>query len=226
MTFCISILAALSWHNGTSPAAEAPAWQWAGWGGGGLYWACAWHPTKDGVLYMGGDVAGMYKSEDKGLHWRLINRGLTDYEVYSVAVDPQHPETVYAGTPTGFCKSTDGGEHWGFLKATGKDVHAITAERHKSIRALAVDPTNGEVLYVGTPQGGLFKSLNGGESWHKLDYLSAVREKLKQPTVEPAAFSGKGSLVLTYDSNAADWNKNGRAEKHFDPPPTGWATRR
>jgi photosystem II stability/assembly factor-like uncharacterized protein len=167
---------------------------------------------------MGGDVAGVYKTEDKGLHWRLINRGLTDYEVYSLAVDPQNPETVFAGTPTGFCKSTDGGEHWEFLKATGKDAQAITAERHKSVRALAVDPTNGAVLYAGTPKGGLFKSLDGGGTWRKLDYLPAVREKIGQPAGEPTAFSGKGSLALTYDSDGPDWNRNGRTERHFDPP--------
>jgi len=61
---------------------------------------------------MGGDVTGVYKTEDKGLHWRLITRGLADYEVYSLAIDPRSPETVYAGTPSCYCKSTDGGEHW------------------------------------------------------------------------------------------------------------------
>jgi len=212
------ILTGVSWGYGTSQAAEPSAWQWAGWGGGGFYWSCAWHPSKDGVIYMGGDVAGVYKTEGKGLHWRLVNRGLTDYEVYSLAVDPQNPETIYAGTPSGFCKSTDGGAHWEFLKATGKDAQAITAERHKSVRALAVDPTNGAVLYAGTPKGRLFKSLDGGQTWRKLDYLPAVQERLDQQPTEPPAFSGKGSLVLTYDSGAPDWNKNGRTEKHFDPP--------
>jgi photosystem II stability/assembly factor-like uncharacterized protein len=214
----ISILLGLGWSSTACPAAESHCWQWAGWGGGGFYWSCAWHPTKDGVIYMGGDVAGVYKTEDKGLHWRLSNRGLADYEVYSLAVDQQNPDTVYAGTPTGFCKSTDGGEHWEFLKATGKNALAITADRHKSVRALAVDPANGAVLYAGTPKGGLFKSLDGGQMWRKLDYLPAIQEKPKQPAAEPPAFSGKGSLVLSYDSDAADWNKNGRAEKHFDPP--------
>jgi len=212
------VLAGSSWHSAAGFAAENGSWQWAGWGGGGFYWCCAWHPTKDGVIYMGGDVAGVYKTEDKGLHWRLVNRGLTDYEVYSLAVDRQNPETVYAGTPEGFCKSTDGGEHWEFLKATGKDALAITADRRKSVRALAVDPTDGAVLYAGTPKGRLLKSIDGGQTWRKLDYMPAVQRKLEQPAAEPPAFSGKGSLALVYDSDEADWNKNGRTEKHFDPP--------
>ena len=199
-------------------AAEVPAWQWAGWGGGGFYWSCAWHPTKEGVLYMGGDVTGVYKTEDQGLHWRLITRGLTDYEVYSLAVDPRRPETVYAGTPSGYCKSTDGGEHWEFLKATGKDAQAITAERHKTVRGLAVDPTNSAILYAGTPRGGLFKSADGGQTWRRLDYLPALERKPAEPGPAAPAFTGQGALVLSYDSDEADWNRNGRAEKHFNPP--------
>ena len=178
---------------GNCSAAEQTAWQWAGWGGGGFYWASAWHPTKEDVLYMGGDVAGMYKSEDKGLHWRLINRGLTDYEVYSLAVDPQHPETVYAGTPTGFCKSTDGGEHWQFLKATGKDAHG----HHRRTPQERARPGGRSDQRCGAlrrhAEGRALQEPRRRETWRKLDYLPAVQEKLKQPAAAPPAFSGRAA---------------------------------
>jgi len=169
--------------TGPAQAAEVPAalpaetaaasprethWEQCGWGGGGFFWACAFHPVRDGVIYMGGDVGGAYKTEDKGLHWRLINRGLVDYAVYSFAVDKQHPDTVYAGTVGGICKSTDAGEHWEFLKATGKDALGITSERGVSVRNIAVDPTDGNVIYAGTPKGSIFKSADGGQSWAKV----------------------------------------------------------
>ena len=51
----------------TARAADlAPKWEPCGWGGGGFYYAAAYHPTQKGVIYMGGDVAGVYKSEDSG----------------------------------------------------------------------------------------------------------------------------------------------------------------
>src|SRR5205085_766301 len=53
-------------------------WEPCGWGGGGFYYAAAYHPTQKGVIYMGGDVAGAYKTEDNGRTWRLINNGLVD----------------------------------------------------------------------------------------------------------------------------------------------------
>jgi hypothetical protein len=99
---------------GTVQTHAAESWKSVGWGGGGLYWAAAFHPTNPDVIYMGGDVAGIYKTEDAGKHWRLINNGLSNYAIYSLAISPSNPETLYAGTTSGLCKTTNGGKR-GFL---------------------------------------------------------------------------------------------------------------
>ena len=145
--------------------AEAPVWEWAGWGGGGFYYSAVFHPAKDGVIYMGGDVCGVYKTEDHGLTWRLVNDGLADYGVFSLAVDRTAPETVYAATDGGLCKSTDGGAHWRLLPDTGKKALRITGEKGKSTRCVAVDPVNGKIVYAGSPAGKVYKSEDGGETW-------------------------------------------------------------
>ncbi len=145
--------------------AELPHWEWAGWGGGGFYHAAVFHPSRDGVLYMGGDVCGVYKSEDHGRTWRLTNSGLADYGVYSLAVDRTAPDTVYAATEGGLCKSADGGATWRLLPGTGKRELRITGERGRSVRALAVDPSDGRVLYAASPAGKVYKSEDGGETW-------------------------------------------------------------
>ena len=150
---------------GAQAQSNAPAWEWAGWGGGGFFFSAVFHPSKDGVLYMGGDVAGVYKSEDHGGHWRLVNSGLASYAIYSLAVDRTAPDTVFAATEEGLCKSTNGGEQWRVLPNTGRKELRITGERMKSIRAIAVDPTDGKIVYAGSPAGKVFKSTDGGESW-------------------------------------------------------------
>ncbi|MCX5683224.1 MAG: hypothetical protein NT049_06010, partial [Planctomycetota bacterium] len=166
LALCLAALAACSSPAlAAEPAPVAAHWVQAGWGGGGFYWACAFHPAKPGVIYAGGDVVGVYKTDDAGRHWRIINNGLADYAVYSLAVDRKAPDTVYAGTEGGLCKSTDAGEHWEFLKETAKNALHITAERGKSVRAVAVDPTDSAVVYAGTPIGKIFKSLDGGQTW-------------------------------------------------------------
>src|SRR5579872_3436043 len=145
--------------------AEPIHWQPAGWGGGGFYWACAFDPLADGTIYMGGDVAGVYKSTDHGMHWRLINRGLPDYGVFSLAVGRVNPHTVYAASGGGLSKSVDGGEHWRLLPHTGPQELHITGEKGRSIRSIAVDPRNGRIVYAGSPIGKVYKSADGGETW-------------------------------------------------------------
>ena len=145
--------------------AATPAWEQAGWGGGGYFYCAAYHPAQDGVIYMGGDVGGAYKTEDHGLHWRTINNGLASYGVFSLAVDRSNPQTVYAATEGGLCKSTDAGEHWQKLPQTGKKELHITGEKGKSIRSVAVDPTNGNIVYAASPAGKVYKSTDGGQTW-------------------------------------------------------------
>jgi len=145
--------------------ADAPVWEWAGWGGGGFYYSTVFHPVKEGVIYLGGDVCGVYKTEDHGLNWRLINNGLADYGVFSLAVDRTAPETVYAATAGGLCKSADGGEHWRLLPDTDPKGLRITGEKGRSIRCVAVHPVNGKIVYAGTPGGKICKSADGGETW-------------------------------------------------------------
>ncbi|MGD0091434.1 MAG: hypothetical protein ABSE73_16065 [Planctomycetota bacterium] len=163
-----------------------------GWGGGGFYWACAFHPAKDGVIYLGGDVNGVYKTEDRGAHWRICNTGLTDYAIYSLAVDAKHPDTVYAGTPSGVCKSTDAGEHWQFSAKTGPKDLRITAERGLSVRAIAVDPSDGNIVYAGSPGGKVYKSTDGALTWKQVYQVPvpAAAEGAAPPNALRAQFGG------------------------------------
>ena len=148
-------------------AAESKEQKWepCGWGGGGWNAAAVFHPTQDGVIYLGEDVGGVCKTTDHGLNWRRINNGLTNYAVFSLAVDRSNPETVYAGTVGGLHKSTDGGEHWRLLPHTGRNELRITSETNASIRSIAVDPVNGNNLYAASPGGKIYKSTNAGETW-------------------------------------------------------------
>lgn len=171
----LSILA-FSMLVNIAAAADAPDWQWAGWGGGGFYYSAVFHPAKDGVIYLGGDVTGVYKSEDHGRNWRLINNGLADYGVFSLAVDRTSPQTVYAATAGGLCKSTDGGEHWRLLPKTGPKDLRITGEKGLSVRCIAVDPSNSRIVYAASPAGKVYKSTDGGETWQASYDTSASQD--------------------------------------------------
>ncbi len=88
----------------------------------------------------------------------MTNTGLTysGTHVLALAINPQTPDTLYAGTSGGVFKSTDGGTSW-TARNTGLNYSG-------TVLALAINPQSPETLYAGT-SGGVFKSTDGGMNW-------------------------------------------------------------
>lgn len=75
---------------------------------------------------------------------------------YELAIDPRHPELVYASVRGGFYKSTDGGRRWAsFARGLSSDC---------ATRSVYIDPLRPGVLFLGT-SGGVFRSSDGGQTW-------------------------------------------------------------
>ncbi len=91
---------------------------------------------------------GVLISEDGCQSWRYSNMGLGNYFVNTVAIDPENPDTVYAGTDSGVYISFDGGEHWG--EASGGLLGALV------VYSIVVDPSDPTNVYAATPYG-IFK---------------------------------------------------------------------
>lgn len=196
------------------PAAAETKWTWTGWGGGGFYWSAVFDPADADVIYLGGDVAGLYKSVDRGGTWRFINRGLHEYGVYSLAIAKNDPKVLYAMTPNGMARSANGGDDWVRLPATFKSALNLSTRRGGTVRGVAVHPLNPDIVYAGSGDGRLCKSVDGGRTWAPLDYLAALAAEAPAGT-SPAAASGEGFLWLTYESVAGDWTRHGRIEKYL-----------
>jgi photosystem II stability/assembly factor-like uncharacterized protein len=126
---------------------------------------------------------GIYKSTDAGKTWTHL--GLRDgLQIPALAIDPRDPNRVFAavlGHPygpneeRGLFRSTDGGQTW--QKAIYKDENTGASD-------VEIDPSNPDVIYasmwearegpwednneVNGTGGGLFKSTDGGNTWHPL----------------------------------------------------------
>ena len=125
--------------------------------------ALALDPTAPTTLYASAATlvgkyfySSVYKSTDGGASWNAVNTGLTNTQISTVALDPQTPTTVYAGTWGGVFKSTDGGGNWSA---------ANTGLPGAGISVLVVDPLTPTTLYAGMESFGVFKSTDGGASW-------------------------------------------------------------
>jgi photosystem II stability/assembly factor-like uncharacterized protein len=144
--------------------------------------AVAGHPTEKAVFYFGGVAGGVWKTIDGGQHWFNISDGyFKTAAVGSIAVSQSDPNVIYVGTGEtnirsnvshgdGVYKSTDGGETW-------KNV-GLKETRH--IGRIRIHPTNPDIVYAAAlghawgenEERGVFRSMDGGETWEKVLYKS------------------------------------------------------
>lgn len=219
--FFLLALSVLVLSSAKGQEQEDTKWTWTGWGGGGFFWAAAFDPSNADVLYMGGDVLGVYKSTDRGVNWTLINNGLQNYGIYSIAVSKSNPKTVYVMSEDGMARSDDGGMRWIPLAETRNDRKHLSTNRHGSVRAVAIDPTDPKIVYAGSGRGEAYKSFDGGENWERLDFLSALSVEKEIPLTQ--APRGKGFLWLNYHAPKQDWARHGRIEKFINQNGEDWS---
>jgi photosystem II stability/assembly factor-like uncharacterized protein len=128
-------------------------WSVLGPDGGGVT-ALAFQPGSDQVLYAA-VTGGMYKSRDAGATWTWAGTGLVEgAQTTSVAVDPVHPETVYASQGDVF-RSVDGGQTWKFIRVGG------------SVYQVAVHPRSSGAVFAASTAG-IFRTSDGGVTWSRM----------------------------------------------------------
>ncbi|HVC02713.1 MAG TPA: hypothetical protein VND80_10980 [Steroidobacteraceae bacterium] len=181
---------------------------------------------------------GIYKSTDAGKTWRHL--GLVDGEqIPSLAVDAHDPDRVFAAvlghpygpsTERGIFRSLDGGKSWQRVLYRGPDTGGSQ---------VLIDPSNDRTVYAALWQarqapweddndesgtgGGLYKSVDGGDTWRKIgrglppnlvqiNVAVAPREPNRLyaviSTTEKTAYqSGAGMGLFRSDDGGEHWRR-------------------
>jgi len=173
--------------------------------------------TNPNVVYVGmgevemrGNISfgdGMYKSLDAGKTWKHI--GLEEsYAIGSIAIHPQNENIVFVAAQghiwgpnkeRGLYKTTDGGATWNLILKGANDSTGCVD--------IKFDPTNPNILYAsmwkafrtpyslssGGEGSGLYKSIDGGNSWKLISENAGL----------PKGLNGK--IIVTVSS--VDHNK-------------------
>src|SRR5437764_679694 len=133
----------------------------------------------------------------RALHWRLVGpfRG---GRAVAVAGDPARPLVFYFGAVDGgVWKTTNGGETWSNVTDGRSDI--------ASVGAIAVAPSDPNVIYVGSGEAdwredltygdGMWRSTDGGQTWQHLGledarHIAAVRVDPRDPELVYVAAMG------------------------------------
>ncbi len=99
---------------------------------------------------------GIYRSRDSGNSWTRLKVLPNSYLVraHIVAIDPTNARRVYGGTTQGLFVSQDAGQSWRRITPADFTIHAVQ-----------INPTDGDVILIGTEYHGVLRSKDGGRSW-------------------------------------------------------------
>lgn len=126
----------------------------------------------DNTIYFGTRYEGVFRSASGGITWSPIWKAGGGW-ISSLVISPDFSSdnTLYAGVQgQGVYKTVDQGSTW---QTTNNDLTTI-ARRHKwGSVLLAISPNykTDRTVFAGTAEG-LFKSVDRGEGWQKLDVLA------------------------------------------------------
>ena len=178
------------------------------------------------VIYAGmgescirGDVSygdGVYRSTDAGMTW--VHLGLEDTRhIARVRVHPQNPDLVYVAAlghafgpneQRGVFRSRDGGKNWERVLYRDDKSGAID---------LSIDATNPRILYAalwetlrtpwsltsGGEGSGIFKSVDGGDTWQELTDNPGLPKGLKGRIGIAASPAKAGRVWATVEADDA-----------------------
>jgi len=207
-TICSSVKIALCGFFLFSLIAFASDWRLIGPEGGDVR-SLAYDPANPSHILLGTSAGQMFLSQDGGSSWALfahLGPG-DDYVLDHIIFDPAHPATIYVAAWSLYnadegdvFRSDDGGRTW----------HPLPGVHGKSIRALAMAPSDPNLLIIGALDG-VFRSRNGGQTWERISPENHAEIKnIESLAIDPQnpdiIYAGTWHLPWKTEDGGASWH--------------------
>lgn len=137
-----------------------------------------------------------------------------------IAPDPFNPKTLYYGSQF-VHKSTDRGESWAIIspdlttndstkqkqsESGGLTKDVTAAENHTTIITIAPSPVQQGVIWVGTDDGNVQVTQDGGKSWtNVVDRIPDLAKNAWVPHIEASKFDAGTAYVVFDDHRRSNW---------------------
>jgi photosystem II stability/assembly factor-like uncharacterized protein len=119
--------------------------------------AMVMNPLDSRVLVVGTEKGEVFRGAQRGETWNWEKLADVNQLIWALQVDPSNSDILFAATSLGVLKSQDGGKTWSrkiALKETTK---------------LVVNPHNPNNLYAASRYHGVWRSVDGGDTWHDVN---------------------------------------------------------
>ena len=174
--------------------------------------AIAFEPDS-GTMFAGAFKGGLFASTDGGKTWSERTEGLTENDVYSLAVATVDGRTlVYAGTePAHLFVSEDLGRHWTELPTLrtvpGSDTWSFPAPPHVGhLKHINFDPRDARTIFASIEVGGLLKSTDGGQTWTDIPGMdSDVHRTVINPARPGRILTTGGDGIYATSDGGTSW---------------------
>lgn len=219
--------AGLSWHElpGLRTQESGPHWQP---GAGGLcLHTILLHPTDPNRITIAISAAGAFRTDDAGLTWRPINRGLyskyipdptaeVGHCVHHIAMHPVRPDTLFMQKHWDVMRSDNAGDQWhkisGNLPTDFGFVIDVHAHEPETVFVVPIKSDSEHFPLDGALR--VFRSRSGGNDWEPLTrglpqqncYVNILRDAMAVDTLDPCGlyFGTTGGQVYA-SSDAGDF---------------------
>jgi len=160
------------------------------------------HPSNHELLFGATYGGGVSSSTDGGDHWAACaNSGLSGAGLNVLAVTRDQVGRLFVGSEAGVYRSLTVGDC---------SAWQATAVLPGPVGVVAVDPLDGQKIYVGLDGSGVYWSSNAGSSWTEATTFPITNKRVKALAIKPgdstklfAATSGNG--VYQSSNRGLDW---------------------
>ncbi len=160
------------------------------------------NPTEPNTIFAATSHYGIIRSEDRGQHWSLINKGFKSLTHHQIVVHPQNPDVLYAGAwGGGMSKSVDGGNSWQEINTHLGDT---------AVNSIALHPKDPNRIYIAT-ESGVFRSTTGGMDWEPMNkglarsYTEAFQDLILVQTDPDLLYLGSNQGLYQWDESSGKW---------------------
>jgi len=116
-------------------------------------------PRDAETVYLGSEVAGLYKSINGGISFQPIQQGLKNSSIYTLAIDPVDTQILFAGfLPGVLYRTKDGGNSWEHIQVHGRAEIGCGG-------SVVIDPNNHKHVLWAAGCNPVYESINGGDTW-------------------------------------------------------------